>query len=295
MIPKKEFMQLTQATSDIVSQDVYPDISSLPAFLELFRYQVPIGHKLTFTPNGTFSILAKKLYEGLLGAIADDGGTQTNETVAANNVTANDMTLLPTIPAVDDAYYFGYEFSFTQLRVNIGVAGSGVWTVVWEYWNGSTWVALPGITDGTAGFKAGVGNKDVVWTMPSNWAKTEILGFTGYWVRARVSAYTSKVTAPLGTQSWVHYSTELNDTDKFRVEVRDAEELQKHLLIPTIQYRQVGDFQNPKKKYKFDISDDVTANENQWVVVLVKADAPVDVSECYFALTCDRERWALIK
>jgi len=41
------------------------------------------------------------------GAIADDGGVQTDETVPANNDTASDMTLLPVVPAVDDAYYFG--------------------------------------------------------------------------------------------------------------------------------------------------------------------------------------------
>ena len=296
LIPKKESLQLTQAIADIVNQDVYPDISTrFPAFLDLFRYKVPISHRLTFTPNHTFAILAQKLSEGLLGAVTDDGGVQVNETVAANNATANDIHLTPAVPTVNDAFYFGYEFLFTALRINVGTNGVGTWTIIWEYWNGSAWAALPGITDGTTGFTAGTGNKDVTWTIPSNWAKTEVLGITGYWIRARVSAYTAVTTQPLGTQSWVHYATALNATDKFRVEVRDAEELQKHLLIPTIQYRQVGDFQDPKKRYRLDLSEIVVANEGQWVVVLVKADAPVDASECYFVLTCERERGALIK
>lgn len=237
---------------------------------------------------------AKKLAEGVAGAVADDGGAQTNETAEANNATANDMTLLPATPAVGDAYYFSYEFPFNKLRINIGTNGAGVWTLAWEYYNGLAWVALPGLSDGTTGFMAGTGNKDVTFTIPSNWAKTEVLGFTEYWIRARVSAYTSVTTQPKGTQAWIHSATEMDNTDRIRLEVREANELAKKILIDQAMYAQVKEFTERSKLYRLDIVEPVGAKSNMWLVILVLAKAPIDVSECYFDLTCNRERFAII-
>ena len=136
------------------------------------------------------------------GAIAEAAAVQTDETVAANNITANDMTLLPAVPAVNDAYYFGYSALWDWLRLNIGTAGAGVWTIVWEYWNGTAWAALPDIVDGTSHFVS-AGDREVTFTRPADWATTAILAITLYWIRARVSAYTSITTQPKGTQAWI--------------------------------------------------------------------------------------------
>ncbi len=138
------------------------------------------------------------------GAVAVDGGVETDETVPANNATVNDMTLLPAVPVVDDAYDFVGSQMYGGVRVNIGTQGIGVWTIVWEYYNtAGAWSALAGVVDGTTGFTAVVGNRDVSFTIPTNWANATIYGKTGYHVRARVSAYTSIVTQPKGTQSWL--------------------------------------------------------------------------------------------
>lgn len=139
----------------------------------------------------------------MTGAVADDGGSQTNQTTEANNATANDMTLLPATPAVNDAYYFGAAEPFYKLRINIGQNGAGTWTIVWEYYNGASWATIPDVFDKTNGFRAGTGNKDVAFSPPSDWATTTIQSITAFWVRARVSAYTSVTTQPFGTQSWV--------------------------------------------------------------------------------------------
>ena len=141
------------------------------------------------------------------GAIADDGGVQTDETTEANNPTANDMTLLPAAPAVDDAYYFGQSGMWDWLCLNIGTAGAGVWTIVWEYWNGSTWVGLPGgYYDTSNGFRNG-GKQSLSFARPGDWATSTIMLMDLYWVRARVSAYTSVTTQPLGTQAWIGVHT----------------------------------------------------------------------------------------
>ena len=139
----------------------------------------------------------------LTGAVADDGGVQTNETAAANNATANDMTLLPATPAVNDAYYFGDDGTFSMVTLNIGTSGVGVWSVTWEYWNGA-WTALTGVTDLTVGFTADVGNRHVLFDAPYDWKQTTVESIEAYWIRARVSAYTSTTTQPLGTQCWTN-------------------------------------------------------------------------------------------
>ena len=145
----------------------------------------------------------------LAGAQADDGGVQTDEAAEANSAAANDMTLLPAVPVVNDAYYFGANGPFNQLTVNIGTQGDGTWTIVWEYYNGSAWVALAGVTDGTLAFEAAVGNRDVDFTRPADWARVAVNGVTAFWIRARVSVFNAVVTQPLGTQAWVSGSGEV--------------------------------------------------------------------------------------
>jgi hypothetical protein len=137
------------------------------------------------------------------GAVADDGGAQTDETAAAQNDTANDMTLLPATPASDDAYYFGGDYVWDSLLLNIGTQGAGTWTMTWEYYDvDTTWHALGVTTDGILGFKAATGIKELLFTPDANWTTVAIAGITKYWIRARVSAYTSVTTQPKGTKAW---------------------------------------------------------------------------------------------
>lgn len=160
--------------------------------------------------NNALTTLAKvKSYLGLIdygrtsmqGAVADDGGVQTTETIGANNSTAGDMALTPATPAVNDAYYFGALKKFNQLILNIGTAGVGTWTIAWEYYNGS-WTSLSGVTDGTNHFMSS-GENEVNFTEPTDWVQTTVNSISAFWIRGQVSAYTSKTTQPLGTQAWI--------------------------------------------------------------------------------------------
>jgi len=136
------------------------------------------------------------------GAVADDGGVQSDETAAANNDLANDMTLLPAVPAVNDAYYFGLGALWDYLRLNIGTSAVGVWTLAWEYWNGFTWSALPGLNDGTSAFTL-AGWREVNFTRPADWAVTTVGPIADiYWIRARVSSYDSIIAQPKGSRAF---------------------------------------------------------------------------------------------
>jgi hypothetical protein len=153
-------------------------------------------------------------WDGQIGfAFLDDGGAFTDDTTDANNATANDVPLMPAVEAVNDAFYFGENFStsspFNALLINIGTVGVGG-TIAWEYWNGSAWVSLT-VTDNTVGFTAS-GSNYVTWTEPGDWAAVAVNAQTRYWVRARVTA-ANFTTIPLATQIWCgRYPTSLTNT-----------------------------------------------------------------------------------
>ena len=135
------------------------------------------------------------------GAVRDYGGAMTTETTAAQNATANDINLMRSSPATDDAYYFGLNRKWDYLFLDIGTNGVGSWGWTWEYYNGA-WVSLAGVTDGTNGFTAGTGVKTLTFTRPGDWATVDVNAVGSmYWIRARLTSYTSKTTAPLGTQA----------------------------------------------------------------------------------------------
>ena len=154
-----------------------------------------------FDPSG-LDVIVRARNQGVATAVvADDGGSFTDETTEGSSNATGDMTLLPTTPAVNDAYYFGHQDPFTRLKLDISTARVGTLTIVWEYWNGSSWASLTGLTDGTNGFQNS-GANIVSWTLPGNWATTTVTNQanTGplYYVRARVSAFTSITTTPVG-------------------------------------------------------------------------------------------------
>lgn len=158
--------------------------------------QTSISYEAAWNPTG-LSVAVRARNQGFpSAAIADDGGVYTNQTTAANSNTSDDMILLPATPAVNDAYYFGHNEQFSKLRLDLSQLGVGTWTLTWEYWNGSTWASLSGVSDGTNNFTSdGV----VSWTMPGDWTDKTVNSQGPYkYVRARVSAYTSITTQPKG-------------------------------------------------------------------------------------------------
>jgi len=146
----------------------------------------------------------------MFGAVAYDvdGVPFTNETAASNDAVVNDMTLLPLVPAVDDAYYFGEDATFDKLTLNIGTPGNGTWTVIWEYWDGGDWVSLTDVVDDTTGFHAVAGNRNVTFTKPLGWKETIVFAIDAYWIRARVHTVTLPIVQrPFGTQCWTNVGT----------------------------------------------------------------------------------------
>lgn len=106
-------------------------------------------------------------------------------------------------PGVGDAYYLGWVTEMpTKYNVNIGTAGTGTWAMTWEYYNGS-WTALSGVVDGTSNFTA-AGTSSIHWAKPVDAVKSTLESIEAYWVRARITSYTSVGVQATGTQAWVY-------------------------------------------------------------------------------------------
>lgn len=111
---------------------------------------------------------------------------------------------------VADYAAFGMASTFGKLTFsNVGGTQGAGGVVVWEYWNGSAWTALSGITDGTSGFTAALGaGQTVTWTIPSNWASNALNSVTAYYVRARLTTvYTTNPSYTQGFVNGVDWST----------------------------------------------------------------------------------------
>lgn len=191
--------------------------------------------------NSRYSVLQIGVDEAIV-AVAMDGAAPTTESTEANNDTANDMTLLPAVPAENDAYYFGAAGEFDGVVVNIGTAGVGTWTITWEYYDGNSWEALSDVSDATVKFTAAAGEHLVTFTRPTDWATVAVNALTKYWIRARVSAYSAVTTQPLGTQAWLirdltGYITEIDGLPGER-------ELQEDTTIGATAYRRDPGLEN---------------------------------------------------
>jgi hypothetical protein len=138
----------------------------------------------------------------------DDGGAFTDESSAAQSSTADDVHPVPAIPSQNDAAYFYMPAANSKtLYINITTKGVGTWTVTWEFYNGSGWVSLVGINDGTQSWLVGsTGWKTVSWT--STLSSVTVNSRAGFWVRARVSAYTAVTTQPLVGQVYGYGTTD---------------------------------------------------------------------------------------
>lgn len=199
------------AASAVVTQIAAP----LAANYQGCIYQVQISnvdgtviHEVRYTAGAEtvtqIAVALAKLLRGspVGGCVLDDGGSKTDDTAAANDDTANDVDLTPATPNANDAIMFGLNRLFGKLTFDIGTVGTGTYTVAWEYWNGSAWTALSGVTDSTTSFKT-TGLNRVTFTIPTDWAlKSELTLPPLFYVRAKLDAGTV-TQAPKANRVWM--------------------------------------------------------------------------------------------
>lgn len=145
----------------------------------------------------------KQCDKNLSDIYVDDGGV-----FGANLLDAAlPQSLLPAVPAVNDAIYFGSAANrpFSSLVFDIGTAMSDV-TLTWEYCTnavGPVFTAFGAAeiqdedNDGNSAWTA-TGSQSVHWTQDTGttWVSGTVNGVAGFWVRARVSAIGATPTPP---------------------------------------------------------------------------------------------------
>ena len=142
----------------------------------------------TTTRHILMRMMAGSFFDAVIQEDASPAGFS-DQTANAKSITVDDTLLLPTPPAVGDVAYFGSSNRFNRLSIDIKSGGvGGDYTVVWEYWNGTIWTALSGVTDDTSGFQV-TGLKIVSFTHPGTGWVTNTVNGQGpfFYVRARVA------------------------------------------------------------------------------------------------------------
>ena len=133
--------------------------------------------------------------------------TFVDETVPFNDATDADWDVLPAADAAGNYAAIGMAAPFGGLTLDnlngtAGVAGA----VAWEYWNGSAWAALTGVTDGTSGFTVAVSDgQTVTWTVPTDWADVALNGETTARFYVRAVSDGNYSTLPVYDQGFVDF------------------------------------------------------------------------------------------
>ena len=126
---------------------------------------------------------------------SEDSGTGFTDVTRDTNAGGN-SNLFPSTQALNDAVYFGHTEIFSEIYFEITGVKGGTWTLTWEYYNGSSWVSLTDVTDSTSSF-ASSGTKIVIYAIPDDWATVAVNSRTFYYIRGRISSFTSSGVNPL--------------------------------------------------------------------------------------------------
>lgn len=121
--------------------------------------------------------------------------TASGSVFSANLFNESSFNIMGATNTVGDMIYYGADVQFDAVYhyIQTAIVDSGA-TRVMEYWNGSAWTSIVGLTN--SGTLATVGFISSTWTIGSQtgWVKTTVNGVNAYWVRRRLSAGT--VTSP---------------------------------------------------------------------------------------------------
>ena len=224
----EEFMLTDQEPTGLTATDGSAGEAGAD-WADIWEFQLPAGYTYIFDARDTFSAYLEKLAEDEDVFFTDDGGVFVDDTTDINDAGADDVQPYPAAQAAqaaNDAIYFGYRHQFTSLRIVIGTAGTDlVWDEQWEYYNGSAWVTLTGLSaTATSVWTDAAGNVDITWNLPTDQAKTTVNGHNQYWVRCRLAGVTTQATVdPLVTSAKIHGVTtpETENSELVRLVYRD--------------------------------------------------------------------------
>jgi len=130
-------------------------------------------------------------------------------TFSSNLIASSSFSYFPASPALNDIVYFGStQGPFRQVVINIGSAGTFNAAMTWEIWTGAAWVSTSlYISTDTLVLQSGsspTGTHVVVVDSPTGWTTTTINGVSAYWIRVRITSFTSWSSSPTQTGQVVY-------------------------------------------------------------------------------------------
>ena len=139
------------------------------------------------------------------GAVAhDDDGVDTDQTVAANEDTANDMTLLQADGAAPDWYALGHANLFDGVVLYVSTVGADITLDTLEYSKGAAaWGTLTPILNQLNNYET-LGKRWFTFERPGDWAVDTYAGIANlYWIKFKASATGGGYAQPLGQRAWI--------------------------------------------------------------------------------------------
>lgn len=139
------------------------------------------------------------------------GTNYLDQTDEAKDYITNDVDLIRVGAGAGDGIMVGaYDPNWMGVVVIVSTAGTGAYTLIWEYWNGASWSAVTTINEYgvvyTGHFKT-LGYYRVKFDSPPYWdpyaleIATDVFTDELYWLRCRIVT-TGVTIRPLGTRIW---------------------------------------------------------------------------------------------
>ena len=88
-------------------------------------------------------------------------------------------------------------------------------------------------------------------------------------------------------------TAELTIADKIRIRVEDASHLDSKIILGPCRYTQVSEFTDRDLIKHFDLVKPLIVKESEWVIVEGYMAVSLDVSACWWDMTCQRIRHAI--
>lgn len=132
----------------------------------------------------------------------NSGATYTDYTAEAASEGAEDIMFGADPgdpPSTGDYFAIGWDGGpFQSVTLTLTTAFDGVSGLVWRYWNGSMFVDLADVVDGSAGLTV-LGEVTISWTVPDDWVENTENGTLATHVFLFWDPWTSTVTPPAGS------------------------------------------------------------------------------------------------
>lgn len=185
---------------NIARQSIFLGLADPLARTGTYSVEIPVAGSST-------KRLTTTVVSNFQAVFYNDDGVWSDVTTTAKELDSSYFSVA--LVTVDDFLYFGSDQPFGAIMFNkgAGLIQDIAAVLSGEFYNGTSWQALTGFTDGTKGVnKPFSTNGNITFTIPANWAKTTmgeapVTPTEAYWIRLKSD--TSLTAGSQGDYGWL--------------------------------------------------------------------------------------------